>query len=83
MTKGSGVNLREILMDMLVQTLEEGEYSHLVLKNVLDKYQYLEKQERAFLSRVFEGTIEYLLQLDAILDFYSKVKVKKMNFLQR
>lgn len=79
MTKGSGVNLREILMDMLVQTLEEGEYSHLVLKNVLDKYQYLEKQERAFLSRVFEGTIEYLLQLDAILDSYSKVKVKKMK----
>lgn len=34
------------------------EYSHIALKNVLDKYQYLEKRERAFITRVVEGTLE-------------------------
>lgn len=70
---------REIVLDILLEVLERGSYSHIVLFEALSKYQYLEKQERAFISRITEGTIEYLLQIDYIIDQYSKIKVSKMK----
>ncbi len=42
------VNERALVLEMLLAVNEEGQYSHLVLRDVLDKYQYLGKQERAF-----------------------------------
>lgn len=70
---------REVVLDILLEILERGGYSHVVLRQALEKYQYLEKQERAFITRTVEGTLEYLLAIDAILDRCSKVKVKKMK----
>ena len=60
-----------------MEILEYGGYSHVVLKKALDKHQYLEKQNRAFITRVVEGTIEYLLTIDAVIDQCSKTKVKR------
>ena len=34
------------------------------MANVLDKYQYLDKKERAFLTRLTEGTLEQLIQIE-------------------
>ena len=77
MTKG--INVRVIILEALQEILENGQMSHQVLSGVLDKYQYLEKQERAFLSRSVEGVMEYLLTLNYILDFFSKTPVRKMK----
>lgn len=52
------INVREIILETLLLITRDGEYSHIALKNVLDKYQYLEKRERAFITRVVEGTLE-------------------------
>ena len=46
---------------------------------MLDKYQYLSKQERAFLTRLTEGTVERGLTLDYVIDAFSKTKVHKMK----
>lgn len=70
---------REIILDVLLEILERGGYSHVILRQALEKYQYLEKQERAFITRVTEGTIEYKLTIDAVLNQCSKVKVNKMK----
>ena len=51
------VNTRELILGILMEVTKEGSYSHLVIRSVLDKYQYLEKKERAFITRVSEGTI--------------------------
>lgn len=72
------MNVRELALEVLLE-IEKGEKSHLVLRSVLEKYQYLTKQERAFLTRVTEGTIERMMELDYIINQYSKVKVKKMK----
>lgn len=72
-------NSREITLDILIEVLENGGYSHIVLRNALAKYQYFDKSERAFISRIAEGTIEYLIQIDYIINSYSKVKVNKMK----
>ena len=68
---------------MLLAIDRDGQYSHLVLRDVLDKYQYLSKQERAFLTRLTEGTVERMLTLDYVIDQFSKIKVKKMKPLIR
>ena len=80
MTKQNGpTKERELILDILLEILEYGGYSHVVLKKALDKHQYLEKQNRAFITRVAEGTLEYLLTIDAVIDQCSKTKVKKMK----
>ena len=77
-------NQREIIVAILEEVLEEGKYSHLVLGATLEKYQYLSKQQRAFITRVTQGTIERLLQIDTILgQFVKKPKVPKMKPLIR
>ena len=55
----SGINTREMIMEILLQIDEEGEHSHIAIRNALSKYQFLPKQERAFITRVCEGTLEY------------------------
>lgn len=69
---------RELALAVLLE-IEKGEKSHLVLRSVLEKYQYLTKQERAFLTRIVEGTVERRLELDYMINQYSKVKVNKMK----
>ena len=67
----SSVNIREIVLEILMEITEEEAYSHVVIRSVLEKYQYLEKQERAFITRVCEGTLEYRIRLDYVLDQFS------------
>ena len=77
MTKTTGE--REIALAVLLEIMEEGAYSHIVLNDVLSKYQYLEKKERSFITRVVEGTLEHMIELDYIIDSFSKTKTKKMK----
>lgn len=72
-------NLREIIVSTLLEIIEEEEYSHVALGRVLEKYQYLEKRDRAFISRVVEGTLENMIQLDYIIERFSKVKIQNMK----
>ena len=64
------VNTRALVLEMLMAINEDGQYSHLVLRDVLDKYQYLPKQERAFLTRLTEGTVEKQINLDYVIDLF-------------
>ena len=73
------VQEREIALGILMEVTENGMYSHIILRDVLGKYQYLPKRERAFITRVTEGTLEHMIEIDYILDHVSKVKVKKMK----
>ena len=73
------INEREIILAVLMEVTENGMYSHLILRDVLAKYQYLDKKERAFITRVTEGTLEHMIEIDYILNQFSKVKVKKMK----
>lgn len=77
MTKG--VNIREIALAALLEITEKGAYSHNVLRDVLGKYQYLDKRERAFLTRVVEGTLERQMEIDYILDQFSKIRTNRMK----
>lgn len=79
----NGVSVRELVLDILIEVNERDKYSHLMIREVLSKYQYLEKKERAFLTRLAEGTIEHGIELDYIINSFASVKVNKMKPLIR
>ena len=75
----NGINTRELILEILLEIEEEGRHSHIAIRNALSKYQFLPRQERAFITRVCEGTLEYRILIDYIIDSYSKVTVDKMK----
>ena len=79
MSDNKKINIREIAMETLIEILEHGQFSHIYLNAVLNKYAYLDKNERAFINRLVNGTVEYKLQLDFVIDEFSKTKVNKMK----
>lgn len=77
MTKS--VTERELVLALLMDITKEGVPCHIALRNVLGKYQYLDKKERAFITRVTEGTLEHMMEIDYIINQFSKTKVNKMK----
>lgn len=75
----NGINTREMILEILLQIEEEGAPSHVVLRNTLSKYQFLPKQDRSFITRVCEGTLEYRITIDYVIDSFSKITVDKMK----
>ena len=70
----STVNVRELVLEVMLAVTRDGEYSHIAIRNVLDKYRYLDKQERSFLKRVCEGTLEHMIWIDYVLNQFSSVE---------
>ncbi len=77
------MNTREIVLDILLELNRQNEYANILISAVLDKYDYLGSREKAFIKRVSEGTIERRIQIDYVLDRFSKVPVAKMKPLVR
>ncbi len=70
---------RELVLGVLLEVTRDGEYSHISLRNVLSKYQYLDKRDRAFITRVVEGSLEHMIEIDYIINQFSKIKTNKMK----
>lgn len=78
-TKDTSINIREIILGILIEVMENEQYSSTVISNTLTKYQYLDKQDRSFLTRLSEGVIERVIELDYIINQFSKIKTNKMK----
>ena len=72
-------NLRAISLDIIYEVLEKNGYSNHLIDDVLKKYQYFDKKQRSFISRLSLGTIEHAVTIDAILNLYSKLPTNKMK----
>lgn len=77
------INEREIALDVLMEINEREQYIHVLLNDALRKYQYLEKNERAFITRLVKGTMERRMTLDYVINQVSSVRVNKMKPLIR
>ena len=82
------INLRLIVMEMLMTVTEKqndrqqyhsGTYSHIVVRNTLNQYNTLSQQQKSFIKRLFEGTLERMIEMDFVINMYSKVKTEKMK----
>lgn len=76
-------NAREIVLDTLLEIERNKVFSSQVLKSVLDKYDYLDVQEKRFIKRLTEGCIERKIELDYYLNQFSSIPVNKMKPLIR
>ena len=72
-------NIRELVTDMVTEIVAGREKSHILIRNVLDKYAYLPGHDRNFIKKVTEGTLERLITIDYVINSFSKVPVNKMK----
>lgn len=72
------MNLRNLVLEMLLETNRGGK-SHIILKENLDRHSGLDKQQRAFVTRLYQGTLERQIELDYIINQFSKTPVNKMK----
>ena len=71
------INVRELAAEVLLKVEREGSRLNETLHNQLLKYQYMDKNGRAFLTRLCEGTMEYMLRLDYMINQIAKTPIKK------
>ena len=77
------MNIREVVLDILLELSSQNEYSNILISRALEKYNDLDGKEKAFIKRVSEGTLERRIQIDFVLEQFSTVPVKKMKPLIR
>ncbi|MBO4903298.1 MAG: 16S rRNA (cytosine(967)-C(5))-methyltransferase RsmB [Lachnospiraceae bacterium] len=74
-----GLNERWIVLETLL-AIEKGEdFSNRIIQDVLQKYAYLDRQHRSFMKRVMEGCVERKIELDYVIDRFSKTPADKMK----
>lgn len=71
------INMRELAAQVLLLAERGEQKGREALQEMLLKYQYVPKQERAFLSRLVGGVIEYQLRLDYVLNQFSNTPMHK------
>lgn len=76
-------NTREIVLEGLLTLEKELSFSNQLINDILGKYDYLALYDKAFMKRLFEGTIERKIELDYYINSLSSVKVNKMKPLIR
>lgn len=76
-------NPRECALDVLVKVDKKEELSHIAIGNVLEKYQFSPKRDRAFFTRLTEGTLERRITIDYVINEFSKTKIHKCKPLIR
>ncbi len=73
------VNTRALVLDMLLESESGQKYANVIVRETLAKYDYLTAREKAFIKRLFEGCVEYRIQLDHLLNAFSNTKTTKMK----
>ncbi len=70
-------NTRLLALEVLVEVEKKNIFAKDALHKTLYQKQFLSKQDRAFITRLVEGTTEYQTRLDYVINLYSKTKVNK------
>lgn len=71
--------LRQLVLEILLEVHAKDEYLNVVLKGVLDKYNYLDGKKKAFIKKLSTGVLEREIELNYIIDCFSKTKTNKMK----
>ena len=73
------LSTRDIILNVLTDISKNGRFCNIALHRALAEHQYLSKRDRAFISRVAEGTVERQIEIDYIIDQFSSVPVSRMK----
>ena len=70
---------RGIALKILEDVLENGAFSNIALRKTFKENQHLDKKNRAFVSEIVYTTIRNLIQIDFIINHFTKIKTDKME----
>ncbi len=70
---------RDVVLFILLNTLEKNEMSHIVLREALSKADRLQDEDRALVTRIVNGTLDRLITIDSILAKYLKKPLKMLK----
>jgi len=73
------INIRELVVESLLELDKEEIYLSALEKAVLDKYDYIDSRDKSFYKRLLDGTVEMRIRIDYILGLFSSVKINKMK----
>lgn len=76
-------NTRLLALEVLVEVEKKDIFVKEALNKLLFQKQFLDKQDRAFISRLVEGVTEHQVRLDYVINQFSKTPVKKCKPLIR
>ena len=77
------MDTRETALLLFVEMEKTKNFGSSLIRDTLNKYDYENPREKAFLKRLAEGTLESLLTLDYVINAYSKTPTNKMKPLIR
>lgn len=70
---------REIALFILSDIFEEGAYNNIVLRKTLNKHEELSSVQKAFVTELVNGTLRNLINIDYVINSFSKTKTDKMK----
>ena len=74
-----GGNPRAAALRVITAVMEEGELGHRALADELSRHPSWSGSEKAFFTRLAEGTVERCLELDYVIGCFSRTPVRKMK----
>lgn len=77
------MDARDITLSILLDMDTNKTFSNVAIDKALRQHQFDDKKDRAFITRLAEGTTERRINLDYIIDSFSKTKVRKCKPLIR
>ena len=75
----SELDRREIALEILDSVFEKKRFLHIELRREFNAHPTLTLTRKAFIKRICQGTTERLIEIDAVINSFSKVKVKKQK----
>ena len=72
-------DLRNISLNIICGVINDGKFVNILLKECFDADKNLERSEKAFVSRISNGTVEQLIYLDYVLAQFIKTPLKKVR----
>lgn len=77
------MDARDVTLSILMDMETGGTFSSMAIAKALRQNQFSDKAERAFVTRLAEGTTEYRITIDYVVDRFSKTAIRKCKPLIR
>ncbi|GKX31691.1 ribosomal RNA small subunit methyltransferase B [Vallitalea longa] len=72
------INARNVSLNILTDIFNDKAYTNIAIDRCFS-HNEMNKQDRAFITRIVEGTVEHVITIDYIINKFSKTKTRKMK----
>lgn len=73
------INPREVAAEAIMQIMAEGAYNTVALRRLLRQNGAMQKQEKAFVTEIVNGTLRNIAYIDYVIGQFSNTKIQKIK----